>query len=101
MAPEQYDGVATEASDQYAFCLTLVEGRVGRFPLAHDRRAALRRAKLHRELVPGVVERLPSRLRATIVPPIASTFRRTIHSPMPKCDAESLWPSAVDPAMPL
>lgn len=32
MAPEQHEGTASEASDQYAFCITLFEALIGRRP---------------------------------------------------------------------
>ena len=67
MAPEQYSGMASAASDQYAFCLTYLEAMARRFPFDIDDMAALRRAKQRRSLCEGVLDGVPSRARQVLL----------------------------------
>ncbi|MEM6991097.1 MAG: serine/threonine-protein kinase [Myxococcota bacterium] len=66
MAPEQYEGVADAASDQYQFCLSLLEALCGGWPLAARERDALKEAKRAQRFVPDVWSRIPRRLRVVI-----------------------------------
>jgi len=66
MAPEQLQGeVATEASDQFGFCVTLFEAITGSRPFSGRTTAELL-AAIAQGLSPVALERVPARLRVVL-----------------------------------
>ncbi len=67
MAPEQIDGgVATAASDQFSYCVTLFELLFGVRPFAGDSVGALRAAMAAQAIAAHVPVKLPARVEAAI-----------------------------------
>ncbi|MBK8716536.1 MAG: serine/threonine protein kinase [Deltaproteobacteria bacterium] len=63
MAPEQFGGSSSAASDQYAFCVTAVEILLGERPFVGDASEQLAAKRAGRA---PALERLPPRLRAAL-----------------------------------
>jgi len=70
MAPEQFDGEVSAASDQFAFCTTLYEGLCGERPWkGRERGFGRRHAKTRRDAVDGSLRRagVPLSVRRVVV----------------------------------
>ena len=68
MSPEQFRGVATDArSDQFSFCIALVEGLVGERPFAGRTVAEVRAAVCAGEMQDAVLRSLAPRIRRAVL----------------------------------
>lgn len=80
MAPEQHDGAADAASDQYQFCLALLEALSGSWPFATRDGEALVQAKREEAFGPRAFSAIPRSIRRTL--------RRGL-----RADPSQRWPS--------
>jgi tRNA A-37 threonylcarbamoyl transferase component Bud32/tetratricopeptide (TPR) repeat protein len=72
MSPEHHAGTVNAQSDQFSFCVALCEALTSRRPFVGATLAELAAATVGGALDPGVVRRLPSRVRGVVLRGLSS-----------------------------